>query len=328
MIDSPPENSYATDFHVKSTLGISLTILPIITPFSINSFIQGRNLTGILSAFIVVALVAIASISSRGKYLPALTLATYVPAVIAVLYMALPQQGIVSTLWYYPAILTFFAMLPEKQAWLANLVLLGTALPRAWSVLEFPLVTRFTATILGVSMVTAIFIRVINNQQKKLVGQALTDPLTGLSNRVMLRDTLEHAIEQNQRNGSPMTLLTLDLDRFKSINDTLGHEAGDQVLRGLGELLRKRIRRADHVFRIGGEEFIALLYDADMENGLQVAEELRNVIETAPLLDDRTVTASIGVASLKNGENWMEWLKRGDENLYRAKSEGRNRVAA
>lgn len=326
-VESPAEMTNSQDFRVKAALGISLTALILIAPFSINSFVQDRYLIGILSLFVVAALLAIASLSSRGRYMPVFTFATFTPSVIATIYLGIAEQGIVAALWSYPAVLVFYVMLQERYAWLANITLMLVLLPRTWSELEFPLAARYTATLLGVSIVSIIFVRVITIQQRRLEALAVTDPLTGLSNRLLLRTALEQAVEQSRRTNIPLTLLALDLDHFKSINDTLGHESGDHVLHGIGELLRKRFRRADHVFRIGGEEFIALLYGTDAENGQQLAEELRSAVESLPLLPDRTVTVSVGVAPLRRDENWMEWMKRADENLYRAKSEGRNRVA-
>jgi diguanylate cyclase (GGDEF)-like protein len=322
-----PPTAETSDFRTRSALGISVTALLLIAPFAINNLLQGRLLLGGWSLAIMAILAANAWTSAHGRYFPMLTLLGLAPAIILFLSIAFQTQGIIGALWCYPALLAFYVMLPERKAWLANAVLLVVVLPQAWSVLDPSLAVRVAATLLGVSIVSAIFVRVISNQQRKLETLAVTDPLTGLANRVTLHATLEQAIQQSLRSNVPLTLLTLDLDHFKSINDTLGHESGDRVLHGVGELLSKRIRRADHVFRIGGEEFIALLYDTDMANGRQLAEELREAVESLRLLPDRNVTVSIGVATLRPGENWMEWMKRGDENLYRAKAEGRNRVA-
>jgi diguanylate cyclase (GGDEF)-like protein len=231
-------------------------------------------------------------------------------------------------LWCYPAVISFYFMLPERQAWAANAALLAIAFFQSWSVLDYPLATRVAATLLAVSAFSALFIRVIIEQQNKLHAQLATDPLTGLLNRAVLRETLELAIQQSDRAHSPMTLITLDLDHFKSINDTYGHDAGDAVLRAVGELLRKRARRVDSVFRLGGEEFLALLYNTDGENARHVAEALRVAISAEPLYQNCSVTVSIGVATHQSGEDWHAWMKRSDQNLYRAKAEGRNRVVA
>jgi diguanylate cyclase (GGDEF)-like protein len=318
----------ARDFHSTSTFWVAVAALFLLTPFSINNFYQGRYFLGAGSLAIVGILAFNAWSITRGRYYTSFTLFGLVPVVIFFLGYSVNEQGIVGALWCYPAALAFYFMLPERKAWIANAALLAVAIPQAWVVLEPPLATRVAATLFAVSVFSAIFVRVIDAQQRRLVALAVTDPLTGLPNRALLRGTLEQAIQQNHRTGAPMTLVTLDLDHFKSINDTLGHAAGDSVLRGVGDLLNRRIRRADKVFRLGGEEFLALLYGTDAEVGQQVAEELRDAIGSLSLIPGRSVTVSVGVAALRPGEDWAEWMKRGDENLYRAKSAGRDRVAA
>lgn len=318
----------ALDFHVTSTLWVAIAALVILPPFSINNFIQGRYVLGAGSLAIVAILAFNAWSIKRGRYYSSFTLLGLMPAVVFFLSFSLQKQGIVGALWCFPAVISVYFMLPERKAWIANATFLVVTLPQAWVVLAPPLATRVAATLIAVSIFSAIFVRVITRQQRRLETLAVTDPLTGLSNRTLLRSTLEQAIQQNHRGGVPMTLVSLDLDHFKAINDSLGHEAGDTVLRGVGDLLHRRIRRADRVFRVGGEEFLALLYGTNAEDGLRVAEELRDAIGSLPLLPGRPVTASIGVAALRPGEDWTEWMKRTDENLYRAKSAGRDQVAA
>jgi len=316
------------DFRGKATLGVAVAALFLLTPFSINNFFQGRHVLGAGSLAIVAILAINAWGVSRGRDFSSLTLLGLVPAVVFFLAYSLRKQEIIGALWCYPAVISFYFMLPERKAWIANAVLLGIDLPQAWFVLEPSLAARVSATLIAVSAFSAIFVRVINAQQHRLEAQALTDPLTGLSNRTLLTSTLEQAIQQSHRTNAPMTIIALDLDRFKEINDTLGHDAGDTVLRGVGELLHGRIRRADRVFRLGGEEFLALLYGTDEESGRRVAEELRGAVASLSLLPDRTITVSIGVATLRHGEDWAAWMRRSDENLYRAKTSGRDQVAA
>ena len=309
-------------------MGVAVTALIFLTPFSINNFFQGRYVLGAGSLAIVAMLAVNAWGTSRGRYNPALTFLSIVPAILFFLVIAFRKQGIIGALWCYPAVISFYFMLPERKAWLANAAILCVALPMAWTVLEFPLAARVAATLVAVSTFSAIFVRVIATQQYQLQAQAVTDVLTGLSNRVLLGSSLEQAIEQNRRTNAVMTLVALDLDHFKMINDTFGHNVGDTVLQGIGGLLQKRIRRSDRAFRLGGEEFLVLLYGTDLENGRRFAEELRSAIESLPLLPDHTVTSSIGIATLQPGEDWDEWMKRSDENLYRAKAAGRNCVVA
>ena len=150
--------------------------------------------------------------------------------------------------------------------------------------------------------------------------------MTGLLNRTSLRETLHHAISQSERLGLPATLLMLDLDHFKSINDNYGHSIGDTVLRDVGTHLGERIRHSDKVFRLGGEEFLIVLYNTETESAIEVAEELRNGVAMLSTPLDSAITASIGLATHLPGEGMDEWLKRCDDMLYQAKSAGRNKV--
>ncbi len=219
-------------------------------------------------------------------------------------------------------------MLPERQAWIANAFFLSIIFPYAWYVLESPVVIRFITTLMAASALSAISTNIINNQQKMLERQATIDPLTGLFNRLLLNETLEQAVQLNHRTGISMTLITIDLDHFKAINDTFGHNTGDKVLRDIGEFFDQRIRRTDKVFRIGGEEFLVLLYDTDTEHGRKVAEELRCGVASLSLIPDHPVTISIGVTTLQPEEDSEDWMKRCDKKLYQAKIDGRNMVVS
>lgn len=322
----PGKNIYPSDFLHKSSLGIAIAGLIILSPFSINNFFQQRYILGAGSLAIVIILAVNAWTISRGRYFPALTLFGLIPAILFFLVLAIHEQGIIGAFWCYPAVISGYFMLPERKAWLANFIFFLVILPVAWNVLDYALALRFAATLLGVSFFSAIFIRVITEQQQKLREKAVTDPLTGLYNRSLLQSSLSHAIEQNSRKGEPMTIIAIDIDRFKLINDTQGHDIGDMVLYKIGELLNKRFRRIDRVFRLGGEEFLALLHGTDLDNGFNIAEELRSKIALLELIPNHKVTVSMGIAALQPGNDWTEWMKRADEKLYRAKLEGRNKV--
>ncbi len=318
----------AAEYQAELTLGVAVSTLFLLTPFSVNNFIQGRYLLGVGSLAIMGMLAVCAWGSSHGRYYLGLSFVGLVPVVIFFLILSLREQGVIGALWCFPATVSFYFMLPERLALIANAALITLILPQAWDTLEPSIAARVAATLLAVSIFSALFVRGITCQQRKLEAQAETDALTGLSNRIPLRPTLKQAFEQSRRTGASMTLVTLDLDEFKSINDAFGHDTGDAVLRGVGELLRKRIRRADKVFRLGGEEFLVLLYSTSEESGRRVAEELRREIAALDLIPNHPISASIGVATLRASENWTEWMKRSDENLYRAKMNGRNRVVA
>jgi two-component system cell cycle response regulator len=163
------------------------------------------------------------------------------------------------------------------------------------------------------------------------IEMAITDVLTGLHNRRYMESHLATLVEQATARGKPLTLLILDIDFFKAINDTYGHDAGDDVLREFAHRLKKSIRGIDLACRYGGEEFVVVMPDTDMTVATMVAERLRRRIASEPFKiaqGEKVVTISVGIAALGTDDVPATVLKRADQALYRAKHEGRNRVVA
>jgi diguanylate cyclase (GGDEF)-like protein len=314
------------DFRRTASLGVAVAALILLTPFALNNFSQGRFWLGLGSLLVIGIVAASARSILRGTYRPLLTFSVLVPAIIVFLAMAIRRQEIIGILWCFPAVIAFSIMLPERAAWAASALLVVVAGVQASTLFETAITARIVVTLTAVAVFASIFVRVITIQRQELEALAITDPLTGLENRARLPDTLERLVEQSRRAGTHLTLITIDLDRFKSINDQHGHAAGDAVLRGIGKILLGRIRRADHTFRLGGEEFLIVLTNTAIEDGRSVAESLRKEIESAVLHPEHPVTASMGLATLRAGEDWEELMRRSDENLYVAKSAGRNRI--
>ena len=166
------------------------------------------------------------------------------------------------------------------------------------------------------------------------IEAAITDALTTLHNRRYMESHLATLVEQAHARGRPLTVLVLDIDYFKSVNDTHGHDAGDDVLREFAMRLKKSIRGIDLACRLGGEEFVVVMPDTDMAVATMVAERLRRRIASEPFAICRgerkvEVTISIGLAGLGGADDVAaNVLKRADQALYRAKRDGRNRVVA
>jgi len=166
------------------------------------------------------------------------------------------------------------------------------------------------------------------------IEMAITDALTGLHNRRYMESHLTTLAEQASAHGRPLALMLLDIDYFKSINDSFGHDAGDDVLREFATRIRKSIRGIDLACRYGGEEFVVVMPETDLHVASLVAERLRRSIAGEPFAVSKgarriEVTISIGLTTLEhNGESVADVLKRADNALYRAKHEGRNRVVA
>ena len=159
---------------------------------------------------------------------------------------------------------------------------------------------------------------------------ALRDPLTGTGNRVAMDQTLQREIEMSRRHLQPLSLLMLDIDHFKRVNDSHGHSAGDEVLKAVAASIKSQLRNVDMVFRFGGEEFLILLSNTPREAAAMVGERLRFAAQAQEYLADGQMidlTVSLGCSTLLPGESAESLLRRADSALYVAKREGRNRLA-
>jgi two-component system cell cycle response regulator len=163
---------------------------------------------------------------------------------------------------------------------------------------------------------------------------AFTDELTGLFNRRYMEGHLSTLVDQAAHRGKSISVLIFDIDHFKAVNDTHGHDTGDAVLQQFGRRLKQNIRGLDMACRHGGEEFVLVLPDTDQAIAYRVAERLRKIMASAPFdMGDKpgtlNITVSVGVASLEHHDDSPETiLKRADQALYKAKQEGRNRVVS
>ncbi|MDX1975644.1 MAG: PleD family two-component system response regulator [Rickettsiales bacterium] len=172
----------------------------------------------------------------------------------------------------------------------------------------------------------------LKSQYQQSISMAVTDGLTGLYNRHYLNTHLENMVKQAVKNGKNLGLMIMDMDHFKSVNDTYGHDVGDQVLKQLAEIIIKMSRSTDLAARFGGEEFVILMPEADPQSALNAANRMREMVESTPFKissepHELKKTISIGVSNIHSeGDSAEALLKRADEALYSAKKSGRNQV--
>jgi two-component system cell cycle response regulator len=161
--------------------------------------------------------------------------------------------------------------------------------------------------------------------------RAMTDALTGLLNRYGLQHILSREMSETRRYNRPLSCLMIDLDYFKSVNDQQGHAAGDVALQQVATVLTENVRGSDVVFRYGGEEFLVLLPETDLEGAISLAEKIRQATHSRSFGDGERVfslTLSAGAATLWDNESGNDMIARADMALYQAKEQGRNRVEA
>lgn len=177
----------------------------------------------------------------------------------------------------------------------------------------------------AVAMLRAGYYRA-EERTRLLESLAFSDPLTSLPNRRALANQMEVDIEAAHLQGDTLSAAMIDIDHFKFINDTFGHQSGDEVLKKIGPLLLENLHMAHSIGRWGGEEFLVVCTATCEDTCVEIAERLRSAVEACEFPHRERVTISIGVAALRGNESLAEFVERADHALYRAKSLGRNRV--
>ncbi|WP_304104716.1 GGDEF domain-containing protein [Marinobacter antarcticus] len=283
-------------------------------------------LVGLLILFCANALLVIGLLRFYGIYFLQGRLFPLLAVVCAAYSTAI--NGHAGLYWAYPAASALFFLLPLREAIASNIIFVSVM--AVVSFVTFPEADFWRITFsLGLNcLFSMIFAWLVGKLQDELTRLATTDPLTGCLNRSQLADILNSQIQLQERYGRASSLILLDLDYFKTINDQWGHLAGDKVLTELAERLRNRLRETDQLFRIGGEEFMIMLPETGQREGNLLANQLLTSISARPFLEDIRITASASIAQISKGETWSVWLNRADQALYGAKSRGRNQVVS
>lgn len=181
-----------------------------------------------------------------------------------------------------------------------------------------------------VALLTALMLVQRLRKSSALARLAMVDATTGVASRLHVQEVGQLALQQAHREATPLSVLMIDADHFKRINDSHGHGVGDQVLRQIGLALEATLRKGDHIGRYGGEEFLAVCLQQDSNAAMAIAQRVLAAVNAIPgtlgIPGLDTLSVSIGVASARPGESWSDLLERADQALYRAKQNGRNRA--
>ncbi len=202
--------------------------------------------------------------------------------------------------------------------------------PSGYIASDYAAVSQTMGAVTLVAMALILLLVIMRDTTMEMVARSETDPLSGVLNRRGFEAHGQRAVEHSKKNGLPLALITLDLDRFKAINDSYGHAAGDMIIADLAALLAASVDKDDLVARLGGEEFAVLLPGRNSAQAHAFAEELRVHISRklpARLGNEKAVTASFGVAELLVTDQLSDLCRRSDVALYEAKAAGRNKVS-
>lgn len=314
-----------SDHRVDAYIHLSMVLVAVLLLFSLWHFYIDKIVLSLICMVIAVLFlsnIVMMKFTRRLLFPPLLTSLILISGVLVVISML----GQPAVFWAYPVICIFFSIHERKVASALTLLFLVVMAALVINVLNIDMLIRFYVTLMFTGLFANMMVRVIEQQQKSLQKLVITDPLTGALNRRCLDAALNHARECHQRSKSHETVLMMDIDHFKDINDSYGHEVGNEVLVDVVDLIKSRLRLLDMFFRYGGDEFIILLYETSVTAAGKLAEELRKLIENNKSSNDVKITISIGLAEIKENETTEEWVSRCDHALYEAKQNGRNQI--
>ena len=304
---------------IQGVLGVVAVL-----PFAVIRIFQSEWLMVALDLLIIFGFISLGIYGRTGahfKKVSTLFTLMYTAGMLAVLSLKGPDM----LFWAYPTAIAGYFMVRLKVAVFISTFLAAAITYIIYDLLSGVQIAGFLVTYVLVCLFSYIFAARMAHDTQRLVEQATIDPLTGANNRRALDDAIESRVSLFSRRPNPVSIVIIDIDYFKRINDEFGHAVGDLFLKRFVGFLQDVIRQSEMLFRFGGEEFV-ILAEGRQDEVLQLAEQIRILCEKSRLISNHPVTVSMGVAELREAETSREWMKRADDALYQAKSLGRNRV--
>lgn len=306
---------------IAISYGSALAILP----FTIFRFAQQDWLIALIDLTMVLGMAAL------GTFVLIKRTTTYVGMILTILALGgmcfvVYIKGLSVVYWAYPTMIgMYFVMTPRLAVIFCTLttIIVSAILLKSLDLVVF---MAIFISLLVNNLFAYIFATGMHNQHELLAKLTRLDSLTGAYNRRALDEKLADVFENMKRIPLSMTLIMIDIDHFKGINDNFGHAVGDVALIKLVKLIQGCIRKTDSLYRYGGEEFVVVAQGADINTIKKLSEKLRMKVESVKLIPQRKITISLGVAEYLAGETADHWLDRADTALYKAKENGRNIV--
>lgn len=296
-------------------------------PFALYGIYQGRIIHG--GSIATIALLFLINARYIYKQHKPLIPPNLLPLpLIAILGYTVDTMGIVGVLWSFPALILFFFSLNRIPA-IVYSIILTAAVSIIFHFQTTPeLSIRVFATLAAVVAFSTITSTLISELQDYLYLQSISEPLTQAYNTEHFMHNMDDALERKLRHDTPCSLVCIDIDNFKRINEMYGRARGNDALVMLVEKLSIRLRRLDKIFRIGGEDFAIILPDTKLRDAVIVSEDIRQLAEDEFHILDEKLTISVGIAELEKDESADDWLKRAHHALAGAKKKGGNHVTA
>lgn len=309
----------------KMLLVLSLGTALGIFPFTIFRIIEQDWYVAILDAVVVVGMLILFGFIKKTNNVKSSSVILILLALIGNV-ISFYIKGISQVNWIYPAMLAaYYVMSPKKGLWI-NMIMLMFYLPKLIQSLEIVNLSTILFTIIITNIIAYVFASGLRKQEVLLKKLASEDYLTKTGNRRALNETLEEVHQSLKNHDKTASIVLLDLDHFKVVNDKHGHMKGDEVLIKLAQLLKDFYSSQEKIFRYGGEEFLIVCLDVSDDLAFDQAQKLRNIVKETISIEGIEQTISIGVAEYLKEEANHDWVHRVDLALYQAKNEGRDRV--
>lgn len=295
-------------------------------PMSMYRFFKGDYIVGMVDLAISLLLLYLSMSIWNHKEIKYLNYIVFITSSVFMLVIV-STEGINNFMWIFPLVAIGYYTINKTVALLSAILMtfVATAIVIDQITLNF-LITYYPALTL-INLLLYLGACKAEVQRNLLFELATIDCLTRVNNRLAFNKKISDLGSSLGRNNQLVSIMILDIDHFKKINDNFGHAEGDKVLAIFAELLKGSIRSTDSVYRYGGEEFVVLAYNSNLESTAKLAESIRLKVEDYPCLTAYNLTVSIGVTEIPiNNTNVSSWLDRADEALYLSKNRGRNKV--
>lgn len=294
--------------------------------FAIRNFYLGNHWFAIaLTAYVVCSAITAHKLHSDRSRQYLITVC--IMFLLFALLLMMRDWGITAVYWFFPVVIALVFILPTKTSLILNALITAGIGWLALDTLSFIEAFRLTMSLFLNITISYLIAAHMTKLHRTIEKESISDPLTGVLNRRQLDSHLISCNTAFNEQQIPSCILMIDIDHFKSINDSFGHNVGDQVIIGLTRLIQTYCRSQDSLFRVGGEEFVLLLPDTNQSDALKVANKIKHHLKSANLIEGRAITASIGIAETSEAlDNAELWLKSADDCMYQAKAAGRDRI--
>lgn len=277
----------------------------------------------------LVTFVSLASIDTlclhKNKTLP-FNVSLVAAILVFSLCLTIHHFGLSAAYWAFPVSIVIIYVLPKKPQLILNGILFSFICFASLHYADLATVLRLCLSLFLTIVFSNLIAAHVQQLHHDIVTESIKDPMTGALNRRQLTSHLNLSLAKNKRSNIQSALLMIDIDHFKSVNDTWGHDEGDNVIKSIVLIIKDKSRESDLLFRLGGEEFLLLIHDIDSNTAIGIANKLRTKIANTKIVNNHQVTISVGVSLSTISHTADTWLKHADLALYRAKSLGRNQV--